>query len=407
MKAHLLRLLVSTALLGCFPAASHAVARVGEQVNFQFKAVDGTPVSTELLKGKLVVVDFWATWCGPCMQMAPHMVEMNQKYGGKGLQIIGISLDEDRAQMVQVTRQRGMVWPEYFDGLVWKNKIWAQYGSNGIPFTILLSPEGTVLFAGHPAAGLDQAVERAFKEHPPQLVDPAVLAQAGQQLDEVEKTIASGDTRGALKQLGKVPAGAMADEKLAGRVSDVQKKLGAAADAALADVQTQINQGHFGEAGAQLKGLSNALAGLPEAAKAKKMYLELMARPDARAAIADEQRNARGQEALTVAEHLQAQKKDELAYGRFKEIAKAYAGTDAAANAQKQVDAYEKDAAFMRSIGNKHADSKARAALSLAANYKQAGNVEMARKKYQSVIDEFPGTPSAEDAKKGLRELDQ
>jgi len=407
MRSNFIRALFCVGLLAFMPAQVSAVIGVGQQMSFQFKAVTGQTISTEQLKGKLVVVDFWATWCGPCMQMVPHMVELNQRYGTKGLQIVGISLDQDRGQMVQVTQQRGMTWPEYFDGLVWNNKIWKQYGSNGIPFTVLLSPEGTVLFAGHPASGLDQAIEKAFREHPPQLVDPRLLSQATQQLDQVEEKIQAGDSKEAIRLLGKVPLAATLDEAFATRVTAVQKKLEDAADSMLSEVKTQIDGKEYTQAVPKLKQLADALAGLPASAKAKKMLNDLMSNPDARAAIDAQEQGVRADAALKAALDLQAQKKDEAAYARFKDIAKAFAGTDAAAKAQEQVQQYEKDPAFVQYITEKATTNKARAALSMAANYKEAGRTDLARKKYQSVIDEFPGTAYAEQAKKGLSELDQ
>ena len=106
MKNALLTVFCGIALFVAAQNEARAVAVVGDPVQIAFKAVDGTPINTQALQGKLVVVDFWATWCGPCMQMVPHMVELNQKYGSKGLQIIGISLDEDRQAMINTTRQR-------------------------------------------------------------------------------------------------------------------------------------------------------------------------------------------------------------------------------------------------------------------------------------------------------------
>src|SRR5947209_9865130 len=163
-----MRLTLAATVLGILSAfvPARAAVQIGQPVSVRFKAVDGTNVSTDALKGKLVVLDFWATWCGPCMQMVPHMVEMNQKYAAKGVVIVGISLDEDRAAMLQTIKQQGMTWPEYFDGAGWGNRIWKQYGANGIPFTILLGPDGTALWTGH-AALLEPQIVKALKEHPP------------------------------------------------------------------------------------------------------------------------------------------------------------------------------------------------------------------------------------------------
>ena len=106
------------AALGLLVSSSGATAAVdiGDKLQLTFKAVDGTPVSLDKLKGRIVVVDFWATWCGPCMAMADEMVAMNKEYSPKGLQMVGISLDQDRGSLDRVVKERKFVWPQYFDG---------------------------------------------------------------------------------------------------------------------------------------------------------------------------------------------------------------------------------------------------------------------------------------------------
>ena len=396
---------IGLSLVVSVPAVSAGVT-VGEELKVQFRTVDGASVNLDQLKGKLVVLDFWATWCGPCMQMMPHMVQLNEKYGGKGLQIIGVSLDQDRSEMIKVTRQQGMAWPEYFDGQGWDNKLWKQFGSNGIPYTILLGPEGKVLFAGHPAAGLDQAVERAFKEHPPTLVDPKTLADAQSALAEVEKKLDAGDARGAIKLMGKVPAAAMVNEDFAAKAADVQKKLQQAGGAMLSEVKDQLALGKYVQAVPRLRELVVALAGLPAGNDAKKLLNEVTAKPEAKSAIALAEKSAKADDALETAEKLKAAKKHELAYARFKEIVKLFAGTDAAAKAQAQVIEYEKDPAFVKRATESAAATKAQSALRLADSYKKSGRTDLARRKYQSVIDDFPGTSYADAAKKALGELD-
>lgn len=405
MKNALLTVFCGIAMVVAAQRQARAVAIVGDPVQIAFKAVDGSVVNTQALQGKLVVVDFWATWCGPCMQMVPHMVELNQKYGSKGLQIIGISLDEDRQAMINTTRQRGMVWPEYFDGAMWDNKFWKQYGSDGIPFTLLLSTKGTVLYAGHPAGGLDQAIEKAFKTDPPQLVDPQIVADAKSSLDTAESSIAAGDEKGAIKLMAKIPPVARLDPKFASREDAVQKKLEATANSMLTEVQGQIDQGKYIDAVARLKELSTGLSGLPEAARAKLMLASLMAKPDVKSAIDKAEKELKAGEALDVAQKLQAQKKDELAYARFNDVVKFFPGTESAGKAQEQIDIYKKNTVFMKQMIEHLASTKAMAVLHMGDSYKAAGKAEMARKKYQSVIDDYPGTSYARLAQKALDDM--
>lgn len=404
ISACLFAILVLPALAG---VASAEPVQVGQTLSLKIPIAGGQTIDTEQLKGKLVVLDFWASWCEPCMEYVPHMVDINQKYGSKGLQIIGINMDQNRGDMTRVTQSRQMTWPEYFDGLVWKNKIAQQFSVQAIPYTLLLSPEGKVLFAGIPATGLEQAIEKAFRDDPPGMVDPAILAAAGKQMDEVDQKIKEGDTQAALRLLSDVPPAAMGNSKFAERAKNTAKQLEAAAKTMLDDVQKQIDAKQYVQAVAHLRDLSAALKGLPEAADAKKMLSSLNSNPDAVAAMQQVERGRKADDAIAAADALKAEGKDAAAYDRYKTIAAAYPGTDAGSRAKQQVQTYEKDPAFVKSVLARRGEDAARAALSMAANYKAAGRTDKAREKYQSVIDQFPNTPFADEAKQGLQSLNQ
>src|SRR6185437_13136870 len=83
---------------------------------FDEKDVMGQPLSTSSLRGKVVLIDFWATWCVPCCAEIPNVVATFQKYHDQGFEIIGVSLDNDRQKLLDYTLKQKMTWQEYFDG---------------------------------------------------------------------------------------------------------------------------------------------------------------------------------------------------------------------------------------------------------------------------------------------------
>src|SRR5712671_1805109 len=113
-------------------------------LDLKFTALDGAQIDFAKLRGKVVLVDFWATWCGPCRMEIPNVVSAYKKLHEKGFDIIGISLDSDKTKLLDYTKQAGMTWPQYFDGKVWDNKISSAYGIQGIPAMWLVDKKGFV-----------------------------------------------------------------------------------------------------------------------------------------------------------------------------------------------------------------------------------------------------------------------
>ena len=111
-------------------------------VDLSFTATDGSQVDLASLRGKVVLVDFWATWCGPCMREAPDVVSTYNELHDKGFEVVGISLDIDQSRLDAVTKEKGMVWPQYFDGKGWSNEIASRYGIHSIPTMWLLDKSG-------------------------------------------------------------------------------------------------------------------------------------------------------------------------------------------------------------------------------------------------------------------------
>jgi thiol-disulfide isomerase/thioredoxin len=113
-------------------------------------STDGTPMNimSEVAKNQLTVLDFWASWCGPCRQEMPLVVELYNKYHEKGLGIVGISLDEDKDKWVNAISEMGMSWPQMSDLKGWQSAAAQMYQVNSIPFTIVVDQKGTILKKG-------------------------------------------------------------------------------------------------------------------------------------------------------------------------------------------------------------------------------------------------------------------
>jgi C1A family cysteine protease/peroxiredoxin len=118
---------------------------VVETPDIQFTAVDGRVVNLASLRGKVVLIDFWATWCAPCMGEVPNVVNAYKTYHAKGFEIIGISLDTNKSALQAVTSANGMVWPQHFDGKGWQNAFAVKFGINSIPTMWLIDQQGRVV----------------------------------------------------------------------------------------------------------------------------------------------------------------------------------------------------------------------------------------------------------------------
>lgn len=135
------------------------IPAVGEVVELKFHPVKGKNVNLADLKGKVVLIDFWATWCGPCVAEVPNVVATYNKLHEKGFEIVGISLDSDKGALTDFIKEHKMPWPQFFDGKGWDNEIAKGFGIRSVPAMWLVDQEGK-LVSTNARANLEAEVQK-------------------------------------------------------------------------------------------------------------------------------------------------------------------------------------------------------------------------------------------------------
>lgn len=127
------------------------------------KTTDGKDISLDRFKGKVLLVDFWATWCPPCRAEVPELVKTYNAYKDKGFEILGISFDQDKAAFEKYLEENKMPWPQYFDGKGWENEVGPTYGIQSIPAMYLIDGEGKVISTDLRSGKLEEELKKILK----------------------------------------------------------------------------------------------------------------------------------------------------------------------------------------------------------------------------------------------------
>ncbi len=131
--------------------------------DFTLPTPDGKTVSLSSFRGKFVLVDFWASWCGPCRGENPNVVAAYNRFKDRNFTVLGVSLDREKDPWVQAIRDDKLDWTHVSDLKFWNSQVVPLYHIEGIPFNVLLDPEGKVIASNLRGPALEQELEKLLK----------------------------------------------------------------------------------------------------------------------------------------------------------------------------------------------------------------------------------------------------
>ena len=142
---------------------SQAIKIGAEAPELVLPMANGKDLALSNLRGKVVLIDFWASWCGPCRKELPNVKRCYEKYKAKGFEIYGVSLDKERDAWIQAISEEGLKWPQVSDLKFWQSDAVSTYAVQSIPFTVLIDKEGKIIATDLRGVDLDNKLAEVLK----------------------------------------------------------------------------------------------------------------------------------------------------------------------------------------------------------------------------------------------------
>jgi thiol-disulfide isomerase/thioredoxin len=388
--------------LGVIPRAGAQQLRFGApapEIDARFWLNSKEPVSLQSLRGRIVVLEFWATWCGPCRTSIPHLNELHESWKEKGVVIVSLS-EEPRRIVENFAKSANM---KYLVGA--ESSSSDKYGARSIPFAFLIDPKGNLAWAGHPVMGLDAAIETAYRKTPPELMTKRLASDLADDLKNARSGYERGDFGRAWRLAQKVTQDAhKATDQYTAAVA-LSKELLAVAEKRMKQASENLSMKNYGEAVGLLSSVGEDFDGSEPAAKAVGLLADLKKNPEAREALKQAEAAARAKQKYDQAEEEKNRQHYASAHRTYSDLIAKYPDTRYASLAKGKIDTMMTDEEIAKTVRDDLARRDCVSWMSMARNYARAGQKDKAKEYYQRIIEKYPDTTYAKTAGEELAAL--